>query len=1068
MATTRPFAYNTGSTISGTIQIGNIAIGVSDQDYSLDPGGVKWWMGPDEELGYVIVHPTSTGDHPTQIEVDAYLGFWRSTELTDQSFIDLLNSIPITDGLPLFTNAVEVKDWLDDNGYWTSYDNISPTPTSTSVLPTATPTPTPTATDIPSTPTPTATETPTPTATETPTPTPTDVPPTPTPTETPTPTATEVPPTPTTSPTPTATPEMSTLNIDIAYGIDSFSFGGVTYTSDTTISVIRNQTYTAICGSSFFFTFTGTGLAPLVQNAANIAVTVTGSTATLNVVSTLPEPTSTPTPTSTDVPPTPTPTPTCDSICASCTVTYVGPTNQYAPYSMVYSDCCTFEEITLDFYTNGQSFDNIIIGRDTILGNQDPNIVVTNLIPCYTCPTITPTPTETEVLPTPTPTPTETEVLPTPTPTPTDVVSCSGIPYILTNTWGSPSTGNTLWVSNIDGTSVSNKVNELGLSTPFFINKIDNDGVDRTSYFGAVTGNTFTITICQNGNSAIYSGTSGTITYNGSTYFEFDAVPLSLIQSSPVSSFTFNELVYINIMEGGSPAPTSTPTATATPTPTDVPPTPTPTPTNPDCDVTYDIIDATPTPTATPVPPTPTPTSSNPDITINLWYQGNICGGNVNYLEKSINEVKCDFTESITNPNPTLNVVGQNYYYYSTQGLGVGTQLYGESYIIPGGYTPVNWMGTTVYSPNSNAPSNINDDGPYYVVSWGSDGIITDYIDFNDLPSCGTYNCTTPTPTATGVPAPTSTPTPTPTATPVVSTPTPTPTSEPTTGLLTIYESGSDVVMSVSGTIDLSGLTLIQSGVTFGGPAGGLGTDTATFIMARNVSIFDIYSGFTTNPTSFGTGSGGGASSSTGGAFGVIFDSGPPYQLVVPSGYTSGTQITATQTFTGQTLTSLGLNVGTYTYTWGSGKSFDVVIGGTPGPTPTPTSTSSGAGWNLFVTENTVINQPPLSNGQILFYTTAGGPPRSTYNPNAGSANYVMIYKMDSAGTDYTTQFTNLQDNGGTINITQNGNTATYVANGGGQIMLDPAGFLLVSTALQTVTVASPFTFDDTITLSFS
>ena len=57
----------------------------------------------------------------------------------------------------------------------------------------------------------------------------------------------------------------------------------------------------------------------------------------------------------------------------------------------------------------------------------------------------------------------------------------------------------------------------------------------------------------------------------------------------------------------------------------------------------------------------------------------------------------------------------------------------------------------------------------------------------------------TPTPTATEVP-PTSTPTPT--ATEAASTPTPTPTSEPTTGFLTFSEVGSDVVMSVSGTID--------------------------------------------------------------------------------------------------------------------------------------------------------------------------------------------------------------------------------------------------------------------------
>jgi hypothetical protein len=121
---TRPFAYNTGSTIYGTTQIGNIAIGVSDQDYSQDPGGVKWWMGPDEDLGYVIANEVPTGDHPTPVEVDSYLNFWRSTSLTDQSFIDLLNSIPITNGLSLFTNVTDALSWLDTNGYFTSYSSF--------------------------------------------------------------------------------------------------------------------------------------------------------------------------------------------------------------------------------------------------------------------------------------------------------------------------------------------------------------------------------------------------------------------------------------------------------------------------------------------------------------------------------------------------------------------------------------------------------------------------------------------------------------------------------------------------------------------------------------------------------------------------------------------------------------------------------------------------------------------------------------------------------------------------------------------------------------------------------
>ncbi len=37
-----------------------------------------------------------------------------------------------------------------------------------------------------------------------------------------------------------------------------------------------------------------------------------------------------------------------------------------------------------------------------------------------------------------------------------------------------------------------------------------------------------------------------------------------------------------------------------------------------------------------------------------------------------------------------------------------------------------------------------------------------------------------------------------------------------------------------------------------------------------------------------------------------------------------------------------------------------------------------------------------------------------------------------------------------------------------GEFMLDPAGFLVIPTAIQTVTVASPFTYADSITITIS
>jgi hypothetical protein len=71
MATT-PIAYNPSqSPIDGTDQVGTLAVGITEQDYSSSPGGVSWWMGPEETDGYVIAVPVSGNTQPTPIPDDA-------------------------------------------------------------------------------------------------------------------------------------------------------------------------------------------------------------------------------------------------------------------------------------------------------------------------------------------------------------------------------------------------------------------------------------------------------------------------------------------------------------------------------------------------------------------------------------------------------------------------------------------------------------------------------------------------------------------------------------------------------------------------------------------------------------------------------------------------------------------------------------------------------------------------------------------------------------------------------------------------------------------------------------
>lgn len=68
MAFARPFAYNPGTAIPGTEQLGNLSIGIPTSGFTNNP---QYWNGPDEELGYVIAQSVSGNTQPTQVPEDA-------------------------------------------------------------------------------------------------------------------------------------------------------------------------------------------------------------------------------------------------------------------------------------------------------------------------------------------------------------------------------------------------------------------------------------------------------------------------------------------------------------------------------------------------------------------------------------------------------------------------------------------------------------------------------------------------------------------------------------------------------------------------------------------------------------------------------------------------------------------------------------------------------------------------------------------------------------------------------------------------------------------------------------
>lgn len=179
----------------------------------------------------------------------------------------------------------------------------------------------------------------------------------------------------------------------------------------------------------------------------------------------------------------------------------------------------------------------------------------------------------------------------------------------------------------------------------------------------------------------------------------------------------------------------------------------------------------------------------------------------------------------------------------------------------------------------------------------------------------------TPTPTSTTTLTPTITTTPTPsiTTTPTV---TPTPSSTPTIQgfFFTLQEVGPDVVLSGTGSVDLA--SLIPAGPysatpSFIRPSQGL------FSVGAQVGGEEWYSGVTlSSPISFGSGSATNADSSTGDILGLSGFG----DVKVPTGY-SGGLLNGTATFTGTTLSTLGVTVpgGPYLIQWGASGASETI-----------------------------------------------------------------------------------------------------------------------------------------------
>ena len=153
--------------------------------------------------------------------------------------------------------------------------------------------------------------------------------------------------------------------------------------------------------------------------------------------------------------------------------------------------------------------------------------------------------------------------------------------------------------------------------------------------------------------------------------------------------------------------------------------------------------------------------------------------------------------------------------------------------------------------------------------------------------------------------------------------------------IVTMQQVGSNVVATGSGSINTASLTDV-SGASVAGrvwpdfPVGSylqLGSPSATGISGQ---LYTSISG----PSTFGTGGETYATSGSGDLVGVTAN----YGLFLPLMYPSGAALSDTDTWSGATLSGLGVTPGNYTWNWGTGPTADSFTLDVVAPVPEPAS----------------------------------------------------------------------------------------------------------------------------------
>ena len=194
--------------------------------------------------------------------------------------------------------------------------------------------------------------------------------------------------------------------------------------------------------------------------------------------------------------------------------------------------------------------------------------------------------------------------------------------------------------------------------------------------------------------------------------------------------------------------------------------------------------------------------------------------------------------------------------------------------------------------------------------------------------------------------------------------------------IINVSEVVGDVVASANGTLNTAGLTPFGGGSITGGHTFGSGYNAGYDGVLFVSTATSLQSYIINSPVVFSTGTSiFQATTNSGGTVGIsLFNLAGLDRLHVSNTYVSNATISATSTWSGTTITNLGLIPGTHVITWGSGETADSLTLNIDESAPQTTYTVGGnvsglTGTGLALQNNGVDTLAVTADGPFTFLT---------------------------------------------------------------------------------------------------